>query len=181
MFGIRSDSPLILRRSGGYSDTTTWYDQDADLSYTIADAPNSPRPSVLLSEDHPDIVKVYDAGDATAVWSVGNSAFCKVKLRLNGAARQPSTIRFVQQRQPGFETPNLLHESSCLFTSRVPGRTLGEAWPSLEKEWKHRYVNAIVKVCETLASWKSDTLRGVDGTAPEGFLAEYGAENRANR
>lgn len=63
----------------------------------------------------------------------------------------------------------------------MPGRTLGEAWPSLEKEWKHRYVNAIVKVCETLASWKSDTLRGVDGTAPEGFLAEYGAENRANR
>lgn len=31
--------PFKLYRSKGYSDTSTWYDQEDDLSYTVTNAP----------------------------------------------------------------------------------------------------------------------------------------------
>ncbi|KAJ5958559.1 uncharacterized protein N7479_005709 [Penicillium vulpinum] len=39
---------------------------------------------VLLPTNHPTIVLVYDAGDSSAVWSLGDNDFCKVKLRVKG-------------------------------------------------------------------------------------------------
>ncbi|KAJ5545522.1 hypothetical protein N7461_007826 [Penicillium sp. DV-2018c] len=160
--------PLILHRSSGYTDTATWYDQDDDTSYIITDAPDPAPPSVQLPPDHPNFALVYDAGDCSAVWSVGNTAFCKVKVRAKDTTPEATTIGFVQKQQPGFDTPNVLHEAehvgrSYLFLSRVPGRTLANAWPTLDERWKHHYVNAVVKICETLERWKGDRIGGVDG------------------
>lgn len=174
--------PLILHRSSGYSDAATWYDQGADSSYTLTDAPAPPPPSIPLSVDNPVFVKVYDAGNASAVWSVGNSAFCKVKIRPDGTTREPTTLRFVQKQQPSFETANILYSTEekgrlYLFLSRVRGRTLGEAWPTLDEKWKHHYVSAIAGICKDLACWKGDILGGVDGKQiPEGFLIKYDDE-----
>ncbi|OQD73402.1 hypothetical protein PENDEC_c015G01543 [Penicillium decumbens] len=175
--------PLILQRSSGYSDTATWYDRDDDLSYTVTDAPNPAPPSVPLAPDHPNIVLVYDAGDASAVWSIGKAAFCKVKLQVSGTTREATTLEFVRKKQPGFETPKILYETeyngrSCLFLSRVPGRTLAEAWPTLDEKWKHHYVDAVVKICETLECWKSNILGGVDGKNNlQPYLIKFGSEH----
>ncbi|KAJ5165142.1 uncharacterized protein N7500_006972 [Penicillium coprophilum] len=173
---------LILHRCNGYSDTATWYDQGAYSSYTLSDAPNPSPPFVPLPADHPTIVLVYDAGDSSAVWSLGNSAFCKVKLRVKDTTREATTLEFVQKQKPTFEIPRILHtaeynDRSYLFLSRVPGRTLSDAWPTLDDHWKHHYVNSVVKICQSLEGWKGDMLGGVDGKyIPEQYLVKYGAD-----
>lgn len=128
---------------------------------------------------------VYDAGDGSAVWSVGNSAFCKVKLSEPGITPEAAIAfvdRLVCEKKPGFEVPKLLYQTEykdryCLFLSRVQGRTLGDAWPSLDEKWRHHYANAVVDVCKFLASQECEEFRGVDGkNALEPFLVKSGAE-----
>ncbi|KAJ5319017.1 uncharacterized protein N7506_011721 [Penicillium brevicompactum] len=165
--------PLQLRRSKGYSDTSTWYDQDDDMSYTLTKAPQ-PNESVKL---------VYDVGDSSAVWSIGNSAFCKVKLCEPGITPEAATLAFVHSQRPHFDIPKVLYETehndrSYLFLSRVQGRTLGDAWPNLDQKWRRHYMSAIVDVCKFLEKGECDVLRGVDGkNALEPYLIKYGAED----
>ncbi|KAJ5731974.1 hypothetical protein N7493_003455 [Penicillium malachiteum] len=51
--------------------------------------------------------------------------------------------------------------------SRVSGRTLAEAWPSLDETWKHQYVEFVTNVCVSLHLLESDTIGGVDGKGVE--------------
>jgi hypothetical protein len=173
--------PLSLHRSKGYSDTSTWYDRDDDLSYTITNAPIPPPPTLPLPLDDPKFKLVYDAGKASAGWSVGNSAFCKVKICEAGITPEAATLSFVSRQQPDFEIPKVLHEAehngrSYLFLSRVQGRTLGEAWSSLDEKWKRHYMKAIADVCKFLEGRECNMLRGVDGkNALEPLLIKRGA------
>ncbi|KAJ5135372.1 uncharacterized protein N7515_004650 [Penicillium bovifimosum] len=174
--------PLTLHRSKGYHSTSTWYDQDDDLSYTLTSAPIPLPPSVPLPAEHSNIRLVYDAGDSSAVWSVGKSAFCKVKLSVPGTTPEAATLKYVHGQRPYFEIPKVLHETehngrSYLFLSRVRGRTLANAWPTLNKEWRDHYMDAVVSVCKFLGSLESDMLSGVDGkNVLEPFLIKYGAK-----
>ncbi|KAJ5922829.1 hypothetical protein N7516_010532 [Penicillium verrucosum] len=172
---------LILHSSSGRSDTSSWYDSTDNISYTLTNAPAPPPPAVPLLANTPKISLVYQAGNSSAVWSIGTSAFCKVKLRVEGATSEAATLAFVQEQKPYFKTPTILHQAednnrSYLFLGRVPGRTLADAWPTLDETWKHYYVEAVVKVCETLEGWKGDMLGGVDGKGiPEEYLVKLGA------
>ncbi|KAJ5142499.1 uncharacterized protein N7515_001286 [Penicillium bovifimosum] len=173
--------PLQLCRSNGYSDTSTWYDLDDDVSYTLTNASVPPPPTVPLSEDLPFRL-IYDVGDSSAVWSVGNSAFCKVKLRVLGTTSEAATLAFVHGERPGFEIPKVLHQAehngrSYLFLSRVRGRTLENAWSTLNEKWRHHYMSAVVNICEFLESRERDMLCGVDGkNVFEPFLVKRGAK-----
>lgn len=174
--------PLKLHRSKGYSDTSTWYDQDDDLSYTLTNAPIPPPPTSPWPANDPKIKLVYDVGGRSAVWSIGNSAFCKVKLREAGITPEAATLAFVHSQRPVFEIPKVLHETqhndrSYLFLSRVQGRTLREAWPTLDAAWRHHYMNAIADACKFLGRLECDMLCGVDGkNALEPLLIKNGAE-----
>lgn len=175
--------PLQLHRSKGYSDTSTWYDQDDDMSYTVTKAPVPPPPTSSPPANGPKIELVYDVGRATAVWSIGNSAFCKVKIRTPGTTPEVATLAFVHTLKPGFEIPKVFHETehnnrSYMFMSRVPGRTLGVAWPTLDKEWRHHYAKAIVDVCKFLERQECDTFCGADGkNVLQPYLIKTGAEH----
>jgi hypothetical protein len=176
--------PLQLHCRKGSSGTFTWYDEDDNLSYTLTDAPDPLPPTVPL--DDPRFKLVYDAGDSSAVWSVGNSAFCKVKLCRQGVTSEAATLKFVQklvyEQQPDFKIPKVLHQTehndrSYLFLTRVQGRTLGDAWPTLDEKWRQHYIKAIVNVCKFLESQECDKLCGADGkNALEPYLIKYGAE-----
>lgn len=87
------------------------YDQDDDLSYTLTNAPVPIPPTSSLPANAPKIKLVYDAGDSSAVWSVGNSAFCKVKLYEAGTTPEAATLAFVYNQRPDFEIPKALHET----------------------------------------------------------------------
>ncbi|CAG8948057.1 unnamed protein product [Penicillium salamii] len=173
--------PLQLCRSTGYSDTSTWYDLDDNVSYTLTNASIPPPPTVPLSENVPFRL-IYNIGDSSAVWSVGNSAFCKVKLRVLGATSEAATLAFIHGEQPDFEIPKVLHHAehnarSYLFLSRVRGRTLENAWSTLSEKWRHHYMNAVVNICKFLEKREGNILCGVDGkNVFEPFLIKYGAK-----
>ncbi|KAF1997837.1 hypothetical protein P154DRAFT_578571 [Amniculicola lignicola CBS 123094] len=97
---------LVLSRSQSPSKTTTWVEEVDGSSYTITNGPNH-LPSASL--DSPDIELVHEAGDASAVWSIGNSAICKVRYLERGVTPEAVTLNFVQQRKPRFRTPKVLY------------------------------------------------------------------------
>lgn len=175
--------PLKLHRSKGYSDTSTWYDQDDDYNYTVTCAPVPPPPALSLSSDDPKIRLVHDCGDSSAVWSIGNNAFCKVKIRVVGTTPEAATLAFVHRQRPGFEIPKVLHQAehngrSYLFLSRVRGRNLADAWFTLNEKWRYHYMNAIVSACKFLERREGNMLCGVDGrNVLEPFLVKYGAKD----
>ncbi|CRG89756.1 hypothetical protein PISL3812_06795 [Talaromyces islandicus] len=161
--------PVMLYRSKGYLETSTWYDQSDDFSYTVTSAPTPLPTAVPWSADDSDFKLVYDVAEQSAVWSLGNSAFCKIKLYADSTTSEATTLAHVWDKQPtNFEIPSVFYSAesngrSYLFLSRVPGRTLAEAWPTLDEKWRRHYVGAVVEVCETLESWRGKTICGVDG------------------
>jgi hypothetical protein len=171
---------LILRRSSGHSDTATWNDTIDNSNYTLTAAP-TPRPlATLLTPDHPLFKQVYDAGDASAVWFIGNNTVCKVKLWARGLTPEATTLKFVQSKQPDFRTPDVLYTAErddryFLFLTRLPGRNLNDAWPSLSEDWRQYYARAVAKICISMADWKGNTIGGVDSQGiPEGYLIPTG-------
>lgn len=174
--------PLQLHRLKGYYPTSTWYDEGDDLSYTVTNAPVPPPPAIPLSANDPKIKLVYDVGNSSAVWSIGNSAFCKAKVRVLGTTQEAATLAFVHRQRPEFDIPKVFHHTehngrSYLFLSRVQGRTLSVAWPTLDEKWRYHYMDAIVSICKFLETQESDILSGVDGeNVLEPFLVKYEAE-----
>ncbi|KAJ5728693.1 uncharacterized protein N7483_003201 [Penicillium malachiteum] len=173
---------LLLRRSKGASPLSTWYDQQEDFSHFVTDVPTPRPPSVPLAENHPTLKLVYDIRCYTAVFSVGTEAFCKIKPQKTNVTLKAVTLEFVHTQWPDSEVPQVFHNTirdgrSFLFMSRVPGRTLAEAWPSLDETWKHRYVESVISVCVSLQLLERDKIGGVDGNGVEQQdLFGYGEE-----
>ncbi|KAL4957538.1 hypothetical protein BDW69DRAFT_156069 [Aspergillus filifer] len=174
--------PVILQRSKGLSEGATWYDWGDDFSYTISDAPVPPPPATPISTIDPIFTLVYQTGNRNAVWSVGSNAFCKVHEVYQGMTPEDTTLTYVQAKQPDFAIPKLLYSAeaarrSYLFLTRVPGRTLAKAWPTLDNNWKLHYINKVAMVCNTLATWEGNTIGGVDGRPVcESYLLKQGDE-----
>jgi hypothetical protein len=173
---------LLLSRLPNYLENATWNDHGDNSSYTLTAAP-APQHLTTLAPNSPLISLVYEAGDFSAVWSIGNYAFCKVKYIEEGVTPESVTLNFVQDQHPSFDTPKVIHhafdrERSYLFLERLPGRTLDKAWPTLSEEWRLHYVNTVVRFCKEMAEWECDRLGGVDNQhVPEYYLQPKGAEN----
>ncbi|OAG04876.1 uncharacterized protein CC84DRAFT_1196889 [Paraphaeosphaeria sporulosa] len=173
---------LILRRLPYFSENAVWNDSDDNSSYELKQAPNL-YDWTAMELDSPYITLIHEAGDASAVWSIGNNAFCKVKYIERGVTPESVTLNFVQEQRPSFRTPKVLHyfvdkDRSYLFLERLPGRTLAEAWPSLSMEWRRSYVSAVVRICKEMAEWEGKMLSGVDGQGiPEYYLQPRGVDD----
>jgi hypothetical protein len=176
---------LVLRRLPYTSASATWTDDRDQSSYTLDEAP-TPHPHTTPLVDNRYIEIVHEAGDASVVWSIGNSVLCKAKCIEEGATPEPATLQFVQGLHPSFNTPKVLFYTvhkcvSFLFLRRLPRRILDAAWPSLSKEQQLFYVRAIVDICKEMAQWASPVFGGVDGQyIPEDYLLphscrDYGA------
>jgi hypothetical protein len=173
---------LVLCRSPNLSENATWNDHSDNSSYTltVAPTPHCFKTSPLHS---PLITLVHEAGDASAVWSIGNYAFCKVRYIEEGVTPESITLDFVQDQHPSFNTPKVIHHAfgrdrSYLFLERLPGRTLDRAWPNLSDEWRLYYVNAVVRFCKEMAEWEGNRLGGVDNqNIPEYYLQPKYAKN----
>ncbi|KAL4793728.1 hypothetical protein BDV19DRAFT_390931 [Aspergillus venezuelensis] len=174
--------PVILQRSKGLSEGATWYDWVDNSSYTISDATVPPPPATPISTNDPIFTLIYQTGNCNAVWSVGPNAFCKVHQVYPGMTPEATTLTWVQAKQPDFPIPKLLYSAeaagrSYLFVTRVPGRTLAKAWPTLDDNWKLHYVNKVANVCGILATWEGNTIGGVDcRPVRESYLLKQGDE-----
>ncbi|KAF2189929.1 hypothetical protein K469DRAFT_701210 [Zopfia rhizophila CBS 207.26] len=173
---------LILHRSPRPSGTATWNDESDNSSYTLTEAPILHH-FTTSQPDSPYINLVHEAGDASAVWSIGNSALCKIRYIEEGVTPESVTLNFVQDQHPSFDTPRVIHHAfgkdrSYLFLQRLPGRTLDKAWPSLNEQWRLHYVNAVVNICKEMAEWKGHRFGGVDNqNIPEFYLQPPGTDN----
>lgn len=178
---------LVLHRSSSNSGIASWYDDNS--SYELTDVSDSLPSASPLPPDNPHVKLVYDAGGSSAVWSIGNNAFCKVKTIIYNTTSEAATLEFLHSQRCTFAIPKVLHYvehngRSYLFLERVPGWTLADAWPSLDESWRQHYVNAVVNICKNLADWEGHVFGGVDGkNIPEQYLVknkdvkDYGAEN----
>ena len=171
-----SDVATCNDDSDNPSDVATWKDDSDNSSYTLTEAP-TPLPSATTPPDSPYIKLIYKAGDARAIWSIGNSVVCKAAYTMEGITPESVSLNFVRDQQPStFETPKVLHHAfasdrSFLFYQRLPGRTLLAAWPNLDEYWRSKYVTAVVDACMEMAEWKGQVFGGVDGqNLPEYYL-----------
>ncbi|PVH90207.1 hypothetical protein DM02DRAFT_621128 [Periconia macrospinosa] len=173
---------LMLSRSPDLSNNATWNDISDNSSYTLTVAPTF-HDLTTSSPNSPFINLVHEAGDASAVWSIGNCAFCKVKYIEEGVTSESTTLDFVQAQNPSFDTPKVIYHAfgkdrSYLFLERLPGRTLDSAWPNLNETWRQYYVNAVVNTCKEMSEWAGNRLGGVDNRdVPEYFLQPQGADD----
>lgn len=156
---------LILRRLSEFSDLATWNDNDGS-SFLLAVA-HKPLPIATMVVDSPYITLIHEAGDASAVWSIGNNVICKARYTRPGITPESITLQYVQERKPSFMIPEVLYHAfdddrNYLFLRRVPGTTLFKMWPNLDDHWRQVYINEIVRVIREMEGWKG-ALGGVDG------------------
>lgn len=154
-----------------------WKDADGSY-YTLTDAP-TPLPAASALPSSPHITKVHDLGDASAVFSIGDNAFCKIKEHRKDEASEAATLKFLhnQKAKFSFEIPKVLHYTEeedriYLFLTSVPGQTLMKICPNLNDRWRQHYLRAAVQAIKDLAKLKGDKFGGVDGrNVPECYLA----------
>ena len=178
----------ILRRSPFLSDTATWNDYVDKSSYTLtrtsearpaaAAAASSSTGTAATVTKTPHATLIHEAGDASAVWSLGSSALCKARYTLAGVTPESVTLEWVRRRKPrSFEVPRVLchvfdEDRSFLFVGRVPGRTLDAAWLEMDERWRWRYVDRVVDACVEMAGWERGDggciVRGGDSSGGDG-------------
>jgi len=177
---VIADRLLLSRQCSPSSDMPSWGDGNGSffvLSEAIGTVPKS-RPLPRISE----VQMVYDAGAVSAVWRVGE-AFVKVKkVVVPDATREHVTLQCLHRKGPlGFRIPDVHYHAEFdgryyIVLSRLPGQTLGEAWPNMDEPTKEAYVDRIVTACKQLALWNSDSISGVDGCQlSDLFLTKLGA------
>lgn len=86
-------------------------------------APN-PHHFTTTPPNSPFIELVHEAGDASAVWSIGNHALCKARYIEVGVTPESVTLDFVQEQHPSFDTPKGLY--TMIFIGTAPSYSLSD-------------------------------------------------------
>lgn len=158
---IDSNTWLIgSHRSSGYCNTATWFDDGDNSNYTITDAPPYPTP-ILCKYMISTTGLRFGLQEIKVIYKV------HILFSLKNRTPEDVTLKWVQNKLPDFQVPEVLHSAihdhrSILFLTRIPGRTLGEPWPSLNLEWRQYYMKAVADICQSMAEWKrgQDEWRG---------------------
>lgn len=175
------DDKLLLRRSRSLEAADTLWSDEEGWHFSIMNAPALPPiASPLSSDSFPRLV--YDVGDASVVFSIGD-ALLRVKDRhpFQGVTPEPVTLRWLADRKLSFPVPRTLHYTEnanriYFIVSRVPGKTIDEAWRDLTDEQKEHCVTRVAQICQELAVWTSNTISGVDGNMLFDPWLDMGAE-----
>lgn len=177
---------LLWRQPSPPSSGTFWSDGTGSF-YTITDAPQPPPESwPLPATSH--IKKVYDAGDVSADWMMGE-AFFKVKIldeRIPRATREHVTLNHLRNRSLSFTIPEVHHHAEFngryyIFMSKIHGETLGQAWARMGEEAKQDCASQVVSICKELAAWQADSISGVDGEhLSDLFLTPLGTQKNCS-
>ncbi|AEO60408.1 hypothetical protein MYCTH_2120439 [Thermothelomyces thermophilus ATCC 42464] len=164
------DRILLTRQASPPPDRPSWGDGNG-LYYVVSEPPSPLPPCRPLPADS-HIQKLYDAGGVSAVWRVGD-AICKAKKYSDpNMTWEHVTLDHLHNKCPlgqlSFAVPNVIHHVQSkdryfIIQSRIPGKTLAEAWPSMDESTKEYYVSRIAGICTELAAWTGDGIHGVDG------------------
>ncbi|KAH7113060.1 kinase-like domain-containing protein [Dactylonectria macrodidyma] len=164
---------LLLRRTS-VADNWLWHTNG--LYYTLSDdSPLFPAPETLPTDSY--VRPLYSSANVTAVWRFGD-AFLKIKLfqGRRDATTENVTLDWLAKENLSFATPRTFYytkgdDRSYLFSSRVPGETLAEAWQGMNEDDKTNYACRIAEICEELSIRTSEAITGVDGRQlPDNWL-----------
>lgn len=151
----------------------TWRDGNG-MGYKITKAVFPLPASRPLSKDG-HVQLIYDAGDVSAVFAIGNSAFCKVRiLDVPNVTREHVTLDWLHQRTWSFTIPHTLYHAEYdgryyIVLGRVAGMTIDSVWASLDETAREYYAARVSDICRELTvPAELDTISGVDGQ----FLSE---------
>ncbi|MCJ1386828.1 hypothetical protein MMC17_009956 [Xylographa soralifera] len=160
------DRILLSQRCSPPQSGFTW--SDGRGSYYVVSETSYPLPQSRPLSSTTHIEKVYDAGDASAVWSIGG-AFCKVKILDPDATREHVTLEYLHSKPSlSFAIPDVHYHAEYdgryyIFVGGLTGLTLTQAWPSMDEAMKQHYVSRVANICKELAGWEADCISGVDG------------------
>lgn len=161
------DRILLSRQDSPLSDFS-WSDGQGSFFYKTAEATYPLPPTRPLSITAPFHL-VHDAGTKSAVWSIGQDTFCKVKILDPDTTREHVTLGYLHNKRPlSFAIPEVHYHAEYdgryyIILSRLPGLTLDEAWPKMTQAMKQHYVSRVANICKELAQWQADCIGGVDG------------------
>ncbi|KAJ0159875.1 hypothetical protein CTA2_8968 [Colletotrichum tanaceti] len=189
---------ILLSRtksSSGFPSTScTWSDGDGAY-FSVSEYDNSNNedlPGEPLPKGGP-IEKVHDAGDASAVWSIGD-AFLKVRALQtttnHNTTREHITLDYLHNPtkfELNFPAPRALYHAEFgsryyLITSRIPGQTLETTWPQMTELEKQFCVDRVVNICKDLVRYggESSAICGVDGKhLNENWMSPPGKDDRS--
>ncbi len=157
---------LLLRRGRSPSAGTSWKD-GAGGFYTLSEAP-FPLPATRRLSLTSHIERQWDASGRGIVWLVGE-AVCKVKMLDDDATREHRTVHYLRgKKKLSFAVPDTYYHGEhdgryYIILSRPRGKTLGEAWPSLDEAAKEHCVSRVVEICKEVSVWRAECISGVDG------------------
>ncbi|AEO64257.1 uncharacterized protein THITE_2110209 [Thermothielavioides terrestris NRRL 8126] len=164
------DRILLTRQATPAAGCPSWGDGNG-LYYVVSEPPSPLPPSRPLPAESP-IQKLYDAGGVSAVWRVGD-AICKARKYPDpDMTWEHVTLDYLHNKCPlgqlSFALPRVIHHVQSkdryfIIQSRIPGKTLAEAWPFMDESTKEHYVTRIADICAELAAWTGDGVHGVDG------------------
>lgn len=168
---INNDTWLVGGRlvlSRGSHGRGLWEDSDNGC-FTI-DTATHPLPATTpLSQDSP-IKLIHDVGDVSAVFSIGNSALCKVKLiDIPNATREHVTLAWLSEREWSFRYPTVFSHAEWdsryyIFIGRVKGSSMDSSWSSLDTSTHQKYADNVTETCKDIAvAFSSGCITGVDG------------------
>ena len=182
---------FILRRYTADHSSATWIDSVDGSAWSLKEAPDGPLPVVPTSTssttgiDSPYFKLIHEAGDVSAVWAIGNDVICKTRFTEPGVTAESVTMDYVRKQKPSkFTIPEVIrqiftNDRFFLLMKRLPGRTLDEAWLTLDEKWRNHYISSIVDAYIEMAIWKGLKIGGVDGQlASELYLTDR--ENNCN-
>lgn len=156
-----------------------WQDGNG-AGFKISDAP-SPLPESRPLPPTSEIKLVYDAGDVSAVFDMGE-AFCKIRiLNIPGVTREHVTLAWMHERHReqewSFSIPNVIHHAEYdgryyIFLERVRGQTINSMWETLDESKRQQYAEKVGDICVEMAKYtRNGMMSGVDGNVlPELYL-----------
>lgn len=129
-----------------------------------------------------DVRLVHEGGTLSAVWQIGQRAYCKVHPWKPQMESEAATIAFVKQAAPYVRTPNVIYEwfdqdRSFLIVDRLGHSTLNDVWGSLSPSQRSLAVETVAQYCQRMATKTSHLLSSVTGKCVgEPYLDASGSE-----
>jgi serine/threonine protein kinase len=157
---------IFLTRHSPGTHESTWSDEDGSTFSISEDLPEvSPDTPLSSSTSFP---LVYDAGDAHAVWKIGNAYLKVAKIFDALETREHITLNAMNAQNLSFKIPSVLFHGEWdqryyLVTSEVPGQTLHKAWRIMDEDARQACVCRVVEICKELAQLKGDAITGIGG------------------
>lgn len=141
--------------------------EDGDFWYTLR-AAASESPSEIAAASSSELRLVHEGGTMSAVWAIGDNAFCKVKYWKPETPSESETIEYVRRNAPLVPIPEVIYswidrERSFLILRRVQGTTLRDSWETLSPAQQDSILDDVVRLCDVLASITSTQLQNVQG------------------